>query len=134
MTTILALYDRAARHADHLSGWLLPSLARLVFAGVLAGYFWSSAATKLDGPFSPTAGAYAQIFPRVFEAVGYDQSQLGLFHWLVVVAGAWAEFVLPLLILVGPSDAACRPGDGGLRRGAKPDRHLRPRGRNRRLV
>ena len=101
MTTILALYDRAARHADHLSGWLLPSLARLVFAGVLAGYFWSSAATKLDGPFSPTAGAYAQIFPRVFEAVGYDQSQLGLFHWLVVVAGAWAEFVLPLLILLG---------------------------------
>ena len=101
MTQILALYDRAARLADRQSDWLLPSLARLVFAGVLAGYFWASAATKLDGPFSPTAGAYAQIFPRVFEAVGYDQSQLGLFHWLVVVAGAWAEIALPLLILLG---------------------------------
>ena len=101
MIQLLALYDRAARLADRQSDWLLPSLARLVFAGVLAGYFWASAATKLDGPFSPTAGAYAQIFPRVFEAVGYDQSQLGPFHWLVAIAGAWAEIALPLLILLG---------------------------------
>ena len=38
MTTILALYDRAARHADHLSGWLLPSLARLVFSNAGKAY------------------------------------------------------------------------------------------------
>ena len=68
---------------------------------MLAGYFRASTATKLDGPFSPTAGGHAQIFPRVFEAVGYDQSQLGLLHWLVAVAGAWAEIALPLLILLG---------------------------------
>ena len=64
MTQVLALYDRAARLADRQSDWLLPSLARLVFAGVLAGYFWASAATKLDGPFSPTAGLCPDISPR----------------------------------------------------------------------
>lgn len=101
MTHLLALYNRAATSVSRQSDWLLPSLARLVFAGVLTGYFWSSAATKLDGPFSPTAGAYAQIFPRLFEAVGYDQAQLGLFHWAVALAGAWAEFVLPALIVLG---------------------------------
>ncbi len=101
MTRLLALYDRAARLADRQSDWLLPCLARLVFAGVLLGYFWASAATKLVGPFSPTAGAYGQIFPRAFEAVGFDESQLGLWHWAVAVAGAWAEFALPVLIVLG---------------------------------
>ena len=55
----------------------------------------------LFGLFSPSTGAYAQIFPKAFEAVGYDASQLGLFHWAVVVAGTLAEFVLPLLIILG---------------------------------
>lgn len=86
---------------DRLGGWLLPTLARLIFAGVLFGYFWSSALTKLDGPFSPTMGAYAQIFPKVFEAAGYDVGQMGLWHRAVVLAGAWAEFILPALIVVG---------------------------------
>jgi putative oxidoreductase len=35
------------------------------------------------------------------EAVLYDTSQLGLFQWAVVVAGTWAEFVLPALIVLG---------------------------------
>ncbi len=35
------------------------------------------------------------------EAVGYDVSQLGIFHWLVVTAGTLAEFILPLLIVIG---------------------------------
>ena len=35
------------------------------------------------------------------EAVGYDESQLGLFADLVVLAGTWAEFVIPALIVVG---------------------------------
>lgn len=85
------------RHAD----WLLPSLARLVFAAVLLGYFWASALTKFDGPFTPSTGAYAQIFPKAFEAVGYDASQMGLWHWLVVMAGGYAEFLLPALIILG---------------------------------
>lgn len=101
MTGLLAHYDRLAALIARQACWLLPSLARLVFAGVLLGYFWSSAGTKLEGIFTPSAGAYAQIFPRLFEAVGYDASQLGLWHWAVALAGAWAEYALPLLILLG---------------------------------
>ena len=84
---------------------LLPDLARLGFASVLLKYFWASRLTKLgDGVFgflSPSVGAYAQIFPKQMEAVLYDTSQLGLFQWAVVVAGTWAEFVLPALIVLG---------------------------------
>jgi putative oxidoreductase len=101
MTGLLSSYDRAARGADRLAGWLLPTAARLVFAGVLLGYFWTSALTKLEGPFTPSLGAYAQIFPRAFEAAGYDVAQMGLWQTLVVLAGAWAEFALPALIVVG---------------------------------
>ena len=35
------------------------------------------------------------------EAAGYDISQFGLWHKLVVLAGTWAEFILPLLIVLG---------------------------------
>lgn len=84
---------------------LVPLLARFVFAAVLLNYFWASAMTKLGdgimGIFLPSTGAYAQIFPKQMEAVVYDVSQLGVFHWLVVVAGTWAEFILPLLIVIG---------------------------------
>lgn len=85
--------------------WLVPTLARLVFAGVLLSYFWVSGLTKLGdglfGIFMPSAGAYAQIFPRAMEAVGYDHGQLGVLHWLVVLAGTWAEFLLSFLIVTG---------------------------------
>jgi putative oxidoreductase len=101
MIALLSLYDRAARGADRLADWLLPTVARLVFAAVLLGYFWTSALTKLEGPFTPSLGAYAQIFPRAFEAAGYDVGQMGLWQTLVVLAGAWAEFVLPALIVLG---------------------------------
>ncbi|WP_040671884.1 DoxX family protein [Rhodobacter ferrooxidans] len=80
---------------------VLPTLARLVFAAVLARYFWNSAATKLAGPLTPTDGAYIQIFPRLVEELGYDFDRLGSFHWLVAVLGAWAEFALPALIVLG---------------------------------
>lgn len=85
--------------------WLLPTLARVVFAGVLLFYFWVSAMTKLgDGAagliwLSDTA--YVQIFPKAVEAVNYDASQLGLGYWLVAVIGTWSEFLLPLFITLG---------------------------------
>ena len=101
MTALIALHSRFARFCDSQADWLLPTLARLVFAGVLLGYFWSSALTKFAGPFTPSVGAYAQIFPRAFDAVGYDPSQLGLWHWAVVMAGAYAELILPALIVLG---------------------------------
>lgn len=105
MTMIDALQSRFAPTLDRGGDLLLPTLARLIFAATLAGYFWSSAMTKLGdgvlGFLQPSAGAYAQIFPRAMEAASYDTSQLGAFHWAVVVAGTWAEFILPALIIVG---------------------------------
>ena len=84
---------------------LLPLPARFTFGAVLALYFWASALTKLgDGVFGflfPSAGAYVQIFPHAMEKVGYDPSALGPWHWAVVTAGTWAEFILPLTILIG---------------------------------
>ena len=35
------------------------------------------------------------------EKCGIDPSALGLWHWAVVTAGPWAEFILPLTILIG---------------------------------
>jgi putative oxidoreductase len=101
MTAILALHARFTRLCDSQANWLLPTLARVVFAGVLLGYFWASALTKLEGPFTPSIGAYAQIFPKAFEAAGFDVAAMGLWQKLVVLAGAWAEFALPVLIVIG---------------------------------
>ena len=84
---------------------LLPVLARFTFGAVLAHYFWASALTKLGSGFLgflfPSAGAYVQIFPHAMENVGYDPSALSLWHWAVVTLGTWAEFILPLTILIG---------------------------------
>ncbi|KJZ20583.1 DoxX family protein [Loktanella sp. S4079] len=99
------LLSHSAARLHRLGDALLPFLARFIFAAVLLFYFWNSAKTKLgDGIFgflSPSSGAYVQIFPRAMEAAGYDTSQLTIFHWAVVTAGTLAEFILPLLILVG---------------------------------
>lgn len=86
--------------------WLLPTLARVVFAGVLLMYFWVAGLTKLGdgaffGLFEPSLGAYAQIFPKKMEAVGYDITQFGTFEHLVVLAGTVTEFILPALIVLG---------------------------------
>lgn len=105
MNALVAAHRSVAARLDALSSALIPTLARLTFAGVLLVYFWNAARTKLgDGLFGflrPSDGAYIQIFPRTVEAVGYDVSQLGLFHWAVAVAGTWAEFLLPLMIVLG---------------------------------
>ncbi|MEM0907790.1 MAG: DoxX family protein [Pseudomonadota bacterium] len=88
-----------------LDGWLISSLARLVFAGVLFVYFWNSAMTKLGdgimGLFSLSVGAYAQILPKQMEAVSFDPSALPLVSHLIVYAGTYAEIVLPVCIVVG---------------------------------
>lgn len=102
MEPLARLHRRLSATLDRAGAPLLPLLARLTFAATLLGYYWASGLTKLgDGPLSPSTGAYAQIFPRQFEAVGYDASQLSPLHGLVVLAGTWAEFLLPALILLG---------------------------------
>ena len=102
MTRLAVMITDVSAFLDRLSAAALPTLARLIFAGVLLTYFWSSGLTKLGpGPFTPSSGAYVQIFPRLMEAAGYDTGQLALWHRLVVLAGTWAEFALPLLIVLG---------------------------------
>lgn len=102
---MLTLAFRLRDGLENVGQMILPSVARLVFGGVLLVYFWSSALTKLgDGVMGfliPSSGAYAQVFPKAFEAVGYDTSQLSVIHWAIVVAGMWAEFILPLLVVIG---------------------------------
>lgn len=104
MRHVLAAYDGAVVRLSR-ADILLPTLARFLFAAILLIYFWNSALTKLGdgflGIFTPSAGAYSQIFPRAMEAAGYDTAQLGGLHTLIVLAGTWAEFVLPLLIVLG---------------------------------
>lgn len=105
MSVLISLHTAIFSRLDRAGDWLLPTLARYVFASTLFMYFWNSGLTKLGdglfGLFQPSVGAYAQIFPKAIEAVGYDVSQLGLYHWAVVTAGTIAEFVLPILIVVG---------------------------------
>lgn len=111
---MIALYFRTEDRLGAILTGLLPLLLRLVFAGVLLVYFWASGLTKLGpGPLGflmPSDGAYVQIFPRAMEAAGYDSGALGLWHWLVVIAGTWAEFVLPLLLILGLATRAAALG------------------------
>ena len=104
MNALISLHNYVFTKVEK-ADWLIPTLARFVFAAVLLVYYWNSGLTKLGdgifGIFQPSVGAYAQIFPRVLESVGYDTSQLSIFHWAVVTAGTWAEFILPTLIVVG---------------------------------
>lgn len=113
LNTLTTGYARITTHLDRAAPLLLPLLARFVFAATLARYFWASALTKLEGPFSPSLGAYAQIFPRQFEATGYDVSQFGLWHWAVVMAGSYAEFLLPVLVIAGVATRLAAVGMAG---------------------
>jgi putative oxidoreductase len=105
MHTLVAIHDKTFDLIERGGTWLLPLLARFVFAATLLIYFWNSARTKLGdgilGFLFPSDGAYVQIFPKAMEAVSYDSSQLGIGHWLIAVAGTWAEFILPLLVVIG---------------------------------
>jgi len=104
MTGLISAYTALAARLE-AADWVIPTLARFLFAAVLLVYFLTSGMTKLGdgvvGLWTPTAGAYAQIFPKAFAAVGYDSTALTLFHRLVVVGGTLAEFILPCLIILG---------------------------------
>ncbi len=106
MNRILSLYDSLVVGLTNAFGaWLLPTLARFSFAAVLLVYFWNSARTKIGdgffGFFNPSDNGYIQVFPKKFEALGYDSSLFGTFDSLIVLVGTWAEFILPLLIVLG---------------------------------
>ncbi len=106
MQPLIALHARIFGALEtHIAPALLPTLARFLFVAVLFLYYWNSGLTKLgdgvSGLFSLSTGAYVQILPRVFDAVGYDPSALGLFPRLIVLFGTWTEFLLPILLLIG---------------------------------
>lgn len=106
MIALINLYLRLAAFVEfRLAPALMPTLARLVFAGVFLVYYWNSGMTKLGegfaGLFEPSAGAFAQIYPRVAEALSYDFSQATTLQKAVVLSGTWAEFVLPALVVLG---------------------------------
>jgi len=105
MTPLVQAYAITVAAIERALDGLLPLLARFVFAAVLFMYFWNSGLTKLGdgvlGLFQPSFGAYTQIFPKAVEAAGYDPSMMTWYHWAVVVSGTIAEFVLPILIVIG---------------------------------
>ena len=88
------------------NGWFLGLAARFIFAAVLLQFFLNSAMTKIGGSvmniFTPTAGAYAQMFPQLMEQVSYDISQIAFFPYgLLVLLGTWGEFILPVMVVLG---------------------------------
>jgi putative oxidoreductase len=106
MTALINLYLRVAHRVEYaLAPVLMPTAARFAFAALFAVYFWNSAVTKLGGSISglwtPSFNAFAQIFPKGAEAAGYDIAAATSFQKLVILAGTWAEFVLPVLLIVG---------------------------------
>ena len=105
MNGLIRMHGTAFDRIERLEPVVMPTLARLIFAGTLLFYFWSSAKTKLgDGVFGflyPSTGAYAQIFPKKADAVLYDVSQFSAVEKVIILAGTWAEFILPLLIVIG---------------------------------
>jgi putative oxidoreductase len=108
MTALIRLHDAVfSRLQRALEGWALGLLARLVFAGTLLVYYWHSATTKVGegvtGFFRIQDGAYWQMLgePLVAE-YNYDAGALPFFPYdLIVGFGTYAEFLLPLLIVLG---------------------------------
>ena len=102
MRALISLHDRVFGALESAAPMLIPTLARVVFAGTLLVYYWNSGLTKWGaGPFSPDLGAYIQILPRQFEAAGFDPSGLGPLATPIVLLGTWAEFILPVLVVLG---------------------------------
>lgn len=103
MRKLVGIHNRVFSSLEsNFSGFLIPSLARFAFASALFLFFWNSAKTKIgDSIIDITSGAYIQIFPKKFDAVGYDASQMSSLDSLIVLMGTYAEFILPVLIVIG---------------------------------
>lgn len=99
-TGLFAVLQKAA------GDWFLGLAARLTFASVLLGYFLNSALTKVGSGFPdfliPGTGAYVQILPTLTKSVGYDTDKISFIPWgIIVTMGTYAEFVLPVLVVIG---------------------------------
>ncbi|KGF69564.1 DoxX [Hoeflea sp. BAL378] len=107
MTVLTGLHDRVFGAIERAGDrWLLGLTARFAFAAVLWIYFLNSARTKvgegISGFFSIAPGAYYQIALPAVEAAGGDVGAVPFLPWgLLVFLGTYAEFLLPLLIVIG---------------------------------
>jgi putative oxidoreductase len=107
ITAIRRAHDAVFGRIQHATQDWLPALfARFAFASVLFAYYFTSFKTKIGEGFlgflTVADGAYFQIVPGVVEAAGYDVSKIPVFPFGIIVhAGTWAEFVLPVLIVIG---------------------------------
>jgi len=103
MQFLIRLHDSIfASITKLLAPWFLATTARISFTSVLLLFFWSSGKTKIgESIFTPSFGAYAQIFPVKFESLGYDESLMSRLDTLVVLLGTYAEFILPAMIALG---------------------------------
>lgn len=106
-STLVRIHHLIFQNIEQLTGHWLPSLfARFAFASVLGLYFWSSFLTKIGpGPFgflNISDGAYYQILPSIIDAAGNDVANVSFFPWTIIVTlGTYAEFLLPVLIVLG---------------------------------
>lgn len=104
---LIRLHDAVFGFIERLTdGWFLGLLARFVFFAVLYFYFLNSFGTKIGGGFlgffSIQPGAYYQIALPAVEAAGGDVNAIPFFpSGLIVVLGTYAEFLLPLMIVLG---------------------------------
>lgn len=107
ITTLKALYEAVFGVIQSITeDWLLGLAARLMFSSVLMLYFLNSALTKVGSGFPGSlivdGNTYAQMFPKLFESVGYDASKIEFIPYgIIAYAGTYGEFILPVLILVG---------------------------------
>lgn len=105
MNRLISLHSSIFSNLDSMVGsWLLPTLARFTFAATLLIYFLHSARLKIgEGVFGffDISRSYGQIFPRAYEATGYDDQLMSTFQWLVALFGTWSEFILPVLLVIG---------------------------------
>ena len=106
MNALKRLHHAVFDPIEALTPHIVSTLARFIFAATLFMYYWNSALTKLgkqgiSGLWDPTFNAFAQMFPKGAEAASYDITQATVFQKTIILAGTWAEFVLPILIVVG---------------------------------
>ena len=110
MDRLISLHNAIFAPVERLGDHLIPLLARLVFAATLLRYYWNSAGTKVwdrkgeEGIldfFTLESGTYAQMFPKAFEAAGYNTANMGIHYDIIALAGTYAEWLLPLLIVLG---------------------------------
>ena len=104
---IRLLHDKFFGAIEWLAGeWFLSLAARFVFLAVLFFFFLNSAMTKVGsgvaGFFQPRFGAYIQILGENI-MTNYDMQVDNVPYYvdLIVYLGTYAEFILPILVVLG---------------------------------